>query len=73
MRSAPSISRSSGTDFAVHQMSPSTQTTALTFYYITNKTSLWYADVSSGLTEGNGALLIDDGGANAYIEGNAEL
>jgi len=73
MRSAPSIGRSSGTDFAVHQMSASTQTTNLGFYYITNKTSLWYADVSSGLTEGNGALLIDDSGANAYIEGNAEL
>jgi hypothetical protein len=73
MRSAPSIGRSSGTDFAVHQMSASTQTTNLGFYYITNKTSLWYADVSSGLTEGNGALLIDDSGANAYVEGNAEL
>jgi hypothetical protein len=73
MRSAPSIGRSSGTDFAVHQVSASTQTTNLGFYYITNKTSLWYADVSSGLTEGNGALLIDDSGANAYVEGNAEL
>ena len=73
MRSAPSISRSSGTDFAVHQASSSTQTTALAFYYITNKTSLWYADVSSGLTEGRGVLLIDDGGANAYIEASAEL
>jgi len=73
MRSAPSISRSSGTDFAVHQASASVQTTALAFYYITNKTSLWYADVSSGLTEGNGALLIDDGGASAYIDADAEL
>ena len=73
MRSAPSISKSSGTDFAVHQAASSTQTTGLDFYYMTNKTSLWYATVSSGLTEGNGALLIDDGGANAYIEGSAEL
>ena len=73
MRSAPSMSKSSGTDFAVHQAASSTNTTALAFYYITNKTSLWYATVSSGLSEGNGALLIDDSGASAYIEGNAEL
>jgi len=73
MRSAPTMSKSSNTDFAVHQAASSTDTTALAFYYMTNKTSLWYATVSSGLTEGNGALLIDDTGASAYIEGSAEL
>ena len=73
MRTIPTLDRSSGTDFAVHQVSASTDTTALTFHYGTNQTALAYATVASGLTEGNGCLLIDDSNTNAWISASAEL
>ena len=34
---------------------------------------LLYVDVSSGLTDGKGCLVIDDGGSNIFISGSAEL
>ena len=43
------------------------------FYYPNNDQALLYVDVSSGLTDGKGCLVIDDGGGSRYLEGSAEL
>ena len=73
MRSPPTMGRSGNTDFKVYCGSTNVDTTNIAFYYPNNYQALLYVDVSSGLTNGQGAVIIDDGGGNSFIEGNAEL
>jgi len=73
MRSPPTLDKSSSTDFKVFCGSTNVDSTNVAFYYPNNYQALLYVDVSSGLTNGQGAVIIDDGGGNAFIEGNAEL
>ena len=73
MRSPPTLDKSSSTDFKVFCGSTNVDSTNIAFYYPNNYQALLYVDVSSGLTNGQGAVIIDDGGGNSFIEGNAEL
>ena len=73
MRSPPTLDKSSSTDFKVFCGSTNVDSTNVAFYYPNNYQALLYVDVSSGLTNGQGCVIIDDGGGNAFIEGNAEL
>jgi hypothetical protein len=73
MRSPPTLGKSSSTDFKVFCGSTNVDSTNVAFYYPNNYQALLYVDVSSGLTNGQGAVIIDDGGGNAFIEGSAEL
>lgn len=73
MRANPSLDKSSSTDFKVQIGGSVHDTTNVAFYYQNLNQALLYVDVSSGLTDGKGCLVIDDGGSNIFISGNAEL
>jgi len=73
MRANPSLDKSSSTDFKVQIGSSVHDTTNVAFYYQNLNQALLYVDVSSGLTDGKGCLVIDDGGSNIFISGSAEL
>ncbi|MDC0624180.1 hypothetical protein OAP76_00795 [Alphaproteobacteria bacterium] len=73
MRANPSLDKSSSTDFKVQIGGSVHDTTNVAFYYQNLNQALLYADVSSGLTDGKGCLVIDDGGSNIFISGSAEL
>ena len=73
MRAAPSLDKSGAGDFKVQIGSSVHDTTNTAFYYPNNDQALLYVDVSSGLTDGKGCLVIDDGGGSRYLEGSAEL
>ena len=72
MRANPTLGKSSSTDFKVYSGSTNVDSTNVAFYYPNTQQALLYVDVSSGLTNGQGCLIIDDG-SSAYIEGSAEL
>ena len=73
MRANPSLDKSSSTDFKIQIGSSVHDTTNVAFYYQNLNQALLYVDVSSGLTDGKGCLVIDDGGSNIFISGSAEL
>ena len=73
MRAPPTMGRSGNADFKVFCGSTNVDSTNVAFYYPNNYQALLYVDVSSGLTNGQGVVIIDDGGGNAYIQGSAEL
>ena len=73
MRAAPSLDKSGAGHFKVQIGSSVHDTTNTAFYYPNNDQALLYVDVSSGLTDGKGCLVIDDGGGSRYLEGSAEL
>jgi len=73
MRANPSLDKSSSTDFKVQIGGSVHDTTNVAFYYQNLNQALLYVDVSSGLTDGKGCLVIDDGGSNIFISGSAEL
>jgi hypothetical protein len=73
MRAAPSLDKSGAGDFKVQIGSSVHDTTNTAFYYPNNDQALLYVDVSSGLTDGKGCLVIDDGGGSRYLEGSAEI
>jgi len=73
MRAAPTLDKSGSGDFKVQIGSSVHDTTNTAFYYPNNDQALLYVDVSSGLTDGKGCLVIDDGGGSRYLEGSAEL
>jgi len=73
MRNPPTMGRSGNADFKVFCGSTNVDSTSVAFYYPNNYQALLYVDVSSGLTNGQGCVIIDDGGGNAYIQGDAEL
>jgi hypothetical protein len=73
MRSPPTMGRSDNTDFKVYCGSTNVDSTNVAFYYPNNYQALLYVDVSSGLTNGQGCVIIDDSGGSAYIQGDAEL
>jgi hypothetical protein len=73
MRAPPTMGRSDNTHFKVYCGSTNVDSTNVAFYYPNNYQALLYVDVSSGLTNGQGCVIIDDSGGNAYIQGNAEL
>jgi len=73
MRAAPSLDKSGAGDFKVQIGSAVHDTTNTAFYYPNNDQALLYVDVSSGLTDGKGCLVIDDGGGSRYLEGSAEI
>jgi hypothetical protein len=72
MRAVPSMGRSGNTDFNVYCGGTNVACTNVAFYYGNNQQVLFYADVASGLTNGQGALLIDNNGSS-YITGDSEL
>jgi hypothetical protein len=72
MRTSPSMSKSGSTNFNVYCGSTNVACTNVAFYYGNTQQILVYADVSSGLTNGQGALLIDNSGSS-YITGDSEL
>jgi hypothetical protein len=73
MRAAPSLDKSGAGHFKVQIGSSVHDTTNTAFYYPNNDQALLYVDVSSGLTDGKGCLVIDDGGGSRYLEGSAEI
>jgi hypothetical protein len=73
MRAPPTMGRSDNTHFKVYCGSTNVDSTNVAFYYPNNYQALLYVDVSSGLTNGQGCVIIDDSGGNAYIQGDAEL
>jgi len=73
MRAAPSLDKSGAGHFKVQIGGSVHDTTNTAFYYPNNDQALLYVDVSSGLTDGKGCLVIDDGGGSRYLEGSAEL
>jgi len=73
MRAPPTMGRSDNTDFKVYCGSTNVDSTNVAFYYPNNYQALLYVDVSSGLTNGQGCVIIDDSGGSAYIQGDAEL
>ena len=72
MRANPSLGKSNNTHFNVYSGSTNVASTSIGFYYMNTQQALLYVDVSSGLTNGQGCLIIDNG-SSAYIEGSAEL
>ena len=73
MRAAPTLDKSGAGHFKVQIGSSVHDTTNTAFYYPNNDQALLYVDVSSGLTDGKGCLVLDDGGGSRYLEGSAEL
>ena len=73
MRASPTMGRSGATSFKVYCGSTNVDTTVCSFYYGNTQQVLIYVDVSSGLTNGQGCLIIDDSGAISYITGDSEL
>ena len=72
MRANPSMNKSGNTDFKVYCGATNVTTTNVAFYYGYRKQVLLYADVASGLTNGQGAVIIDSSGSS-YITGDSEL
>ena len=72
MRSNPSMGTSGNTDFKVYCGATNVTTTNVAFYYGYRKQVLLYADVASGLTNGQGAVIIDSSGSS-FITGDSEL
>ena len=73
MRAPPTMGRSDNTHFKVYCGSTNVDSTNVAFYYPNNYQALLYVDVSSGLTNGQGCVIIDDSGGSAYIQGDAEI
>jgi len=73
MRATPTMARSGDADFKVYCGGTNIDSTSVGFYYGNTQQVLLYVNVASGLTDGEGCMIIDDSGANAYITGASEL
>ena len=73
MRANPTLARSDNADFKVYCGATNIDSTSVAFYYMNTQQALLYVDVSSGLTDAEGCVIIDDGNAASFISGSAEL
>ena len=73
MRANPTMARSGNTDFKVYCGAANIDSTSVAFYYGNTQQVLLYVDVSSGLTDAESCLIIDDGNAASFISGSSEL
>jgi len=72
MRASPTLSVSSSSGFKVYCGTTNVTTTSISFFYANTLNALIYADVASGLTNGQGTIFIANGTSD-FIEGNSEL
>jgi len=72
MRASPTLSVSSASGFKVYCGTTNVTTTSISFFYANTLNALIYADVASGLTNGQGTIFIANGTSD-FIEGSIEL
>ena len=72
MRATPSMDRNTITSFTIYAGGTSAAATVVNFYYGNSQQCEIYVNVASGLTEGEGCLIIDNDGTST-LEGDAEL